>query len=38
MNRIIHILKYKFDPEYRKKHDNKMRFAKIMQVNKTILN
>lgn len=38
MKKLIHILRYNFNPLYRQQYNNKIRFMKIMQINKSIIN
>lgn len=37
MNKLIHIIRYNTNKAYKKQYDDKKRFAKIMYVNKSIM-
>jgi hypothetical protein len=37
LNKLIHSIRYHFDIDYRHNYDNKIKFAKIMQVNNSII-
>jgi hypothetical protein len=37
MSTLVHMLKYRFDADYREKVDSKIRFRKIMAVNNSIM-
>jgi hypothetical protein len=37
MIKLLHFLKYRYNPVYRRAWDNKVRFTKIMATNRSIL-
>lgn len=37
LNKLIHKIKYHYDPEYRKNYDSELKFMRIMSVNNSII-